>query len=280
MIKLLPLLIVFSAYSSSCPVGYLCATGCGLHESEADAQARSGIGKVFKVKIESQFTSARADFGSLDESYAHEVISEEVEQNLEGVVIKDRREEDGEVCATAQLNKTLFTQRIRDQISQFNKESKNLVASGRKLVWERVRENNSKIKQLSSLLSVIEIDGVSSILQVPAFKKEKIKITFEGDKEVEDLKKLLEARVLRNGFLNDKSKNNLEVKLSLKKVELNISGFEKFELDLLLTGNYDGRETKAFKKFVAHGRSKDQVVEKINKQLLENLSQLFIDISI
>lgn len=147
-------------------------------------------------------------------------------------------------------------------------------------MWERVRENNSKIKQLSSLLSVIEIDGVSSVIQVPAFKKEKIKITFEGDKEVEDLKKLLEARVLRNGFLNDKSKNNLEVKLSLKKVELNISGFEKFELDLLLTGNYDGRETKAFKKFIAHGRSKDQVVEKINKQLLENLSQLFIDISI
>ncbi len=281
MYKALIFLISFSVSAAKCPVGYLCATGCGLHESEADAQARSQIGKMFKVRIESSFTSARAHFGALDEGYAHEVINEYVDQNLEGVSIVDRREEDDAICATAQLNKVLFSESIKKKIFNLNKESKNLIASGKKLIWERVRENNSKAKQLGSLLSVIEVDAVSTKFEVPSFKKEEIKLNFNNEDNVKNIKSLVEARILRNGFLNsDKAKNELNVKIVLKKLQLNISGFEKFEMLIHLDGSYNDKKTKAFKSFVAHGRSKDQVIGKIKKQFNENLSQLFIDLGI
>ena len=267
--------------AASCKKGYLCGSGCGLHEAEADGAARAQIGKMFKVKVTSSFTSARAEFGELDESYVHEVIDEYIEENLEGITIESRVEEDDEICATAVLNKINFSTNIKNKMMALNKESKELRASGNKLVWEQIRVNNSKLSQLGSILSVVEVDAVSKILPVPVLRSEPLTIDVESTGDSPLFKNLIISRIVRNGFKKGKSQKKINIKLDLKRVPLNISGFEKYELTVDLK-TFDGAKeiAKSYARLVKTGRNKEQVIDKIFLDFKAAIPAYFVDLKI
>ncbi|MEE3078659.1 MAG: hypothetical protein VX341_04920 [Bdellovibrionota bacterium] len=274
-------LISSMTLASACKKGYLCGSGCGLHEAEADGAARAQIGKMFKVKVTSSFTSARAEFGELDESYVHEVIDEYIEENLEGITIENRVEDGDEICATAVLNKINFSVNIKNKMMALNKESKELKASGNRLAWEKIRVNNSKLSQLGSIFSGVEVDSVSNVIPVPVLKSKPITINVENTGDSPLFKNLIVSRILRNGYKKGKSDKLINIKLDLKKIPLNISGFEKYELTVDLK-TFKGKKevAKSYARIVKTGRNKEQVIDKIFTDFKDALPSYFVDLKI
>ncbi len=275
------ILISSSVLAFNCKKGFLCGNGCGLHEAEADGAARAQIAKMFKVKVTSTFTSARANFGEFDEAYVHEVIDEYVSESLEGITIENRKEEEGVMCATAVLNKINFSENIKNKIRALNKQSKTLVVSGNKLIWEMVRANNSKVQQLGSLLSVVEVDSVSKPIAVPVLKNEPVEINFEGSENIDVFKGLLISRIKRNGYEEGKAKKKIKVNLTLEKLPLNISGFVKYRL-IVDMKSFKGKKnvSRAFSKLIASGRSIEQVSEKLYAKFKNELPNYFVDLKL
>lgn len=275
-------ILMTSVLAFECPKGFLCGTGCGLHESEADASARAQIGKMFKTKVTSSFTTIRSTIGELDESYVHEAINENVVENLEGVIIKAREEDAEEVCAQAVLNKVLFTERMRSKINKFLKESKALQASGKRLVWEKIRDNNKEVAHLGSLLSAVDIDTSSDIMVPPKFSLFQADIKEKIDDGLEDIQKLVKARMVRNGVVQGKNtKVSMDINLNIEKASLNVPGFEKYTLSYDISTKKGGQKLgRAYGKISSHARNKKKVLELIYSKLEKQIPEIFLDIGI
>ena len=276
-------LFAYSALSFECPKGFFCASGCGLHEFEADREARAQLAKIFNVKINSTYTTITSSMGDLDETFIHEAISEYVLQNLEGVVIKNRNQDsEGEICAHAVLNKSLFTDRIKKKIDEYIKESESIVRSGRRLALERVRVNNKNITGLSALLSVVEVDTVSKKIKIPKLKRRNIAIVIESNKEVQDYSNFLTARFNRNGLFEKKtSQDKIEGKIKLIKKPFNVSGFEKYELKILLIGIKGTKKVGSSSLSILKvGRNKEIIKEELLEELKNKIDEIFLEINI
>jgi hypothetical protein len=281
MQRFLLLLITFSTFAFECPKGFLCAKGCGLHPGEADKAARTEIAKNFNVRIESQYTSIRSTMGDIDEQFISDSVKEYVTLNLEGVVIENRFEEEGEYCAHAVLNKNAFVERTKEKIDVLTTESRKLSRDDKNLVWARVEKNNKIVRSLAGMAYIFDKSVLGKGIEVPKLQKRFVNLSFSTHVDLKSVEKLIVDKMNKYNVIHGKKIIPLEVKLNLKKKKLNVKGFVKYELEYEFKSTRAGKRLGySFDKIIESGRSKDIVLERLFIDFEKKIDQIFLDINI
>ncbi|MEC7277798.1 MAG: LPP20 family lipoprotein [Bdellovibrionota bacterium] len=280
-----------------CSSKMLCAVGEAAGMSQAKAQARNAIAKVFKTQIKSEFSELVFANDKMSGAEMAQSTQELTDITLEGVFIKEVHETKLGYYALAALDKVKMSQAFSEKIKKLDDELLvafksatvgDLVKMGpmlveRSLYYDRVHfltgrkialpfSYKSYLKKKKRVIKTITIE-VGSQLQMPKELISSIASKLSG----------LGYKLKTGGKSSGAATHFLTGKLSNKKEYLNVDGFERHSFELILKAKNKAQKETGFLKFntTMTGRNFEQIQEKaingIEFYLDKNIHKLNIE---
>ncbi|HLE09940.1 MAG: hypothetical protein A2504_02985 [Bdellovibrionales bacterium RIFOXYD12_FULL_39_22] len=283
------------APDKNCKSSQLCAVGVGDGRSLAEADARSGIAKIFETKIKATFTQNTSSNNNDVSTNMSEEIMEEVNQSIEGIEIKDTYESKTEFFALAILDKNKASLGFRTKIKELDDKIKTFIADNSAKSIRLAGKHLQTREQLNYRLQFLSGSGIPAPVSYDEiFKKKKastagvilaIKIEAPEPNEIEALVTTLLSEM---GYKVVKSEgetatHTVSGKFTSEKQFLNVEGFEKHKFVLhIIAANKKGEKSGSIDySLVRTGRDYVQALENslplFRDYLNENLAGLNIE---
>ena len=270
--------------NENCEKDYICAVGEGKSISESFANARSEIAKQFSVKINSSYNTNLSNNNDIVSNYSSLDVNENTNEILTGVEIdKTYNDNEGNYYSMAILNKIKLANEIKFDINELDKEMSTIITKKPlkfhtiKDLYAKRKEKNNKYYFLSGkeLQEKITMNDILKAKGAPIYYK--LDIT---DNEGFGLKDIITKQIIENN--NKIGKNATKVikgNIKIDKAYLHVSGFEKYEIDVVLKCIEDGKTTgQIHTKIYETGRNKQQVLDKVKEQIIENINNHIDDL--
>lgn len=272
-----------------CPDNFLCSVGEAAGRSQAKAQARAGIAKIFQTEIKSKFTEVVFANDNLSEQSMSATTEEMTDMTLEGVEILKFHEDKLGYYALAGLNKRKLAANYRTKLDEIDQELSSLWQGGQ--VGDLMKMGPLMAKRSLYYDRIAFLTGLKVPLPISfkaylskkkgLFNKVTIKIGDELDMPKE-LREVIAKELSQLGFnLNTGGSSSgpsthfLKGKLETKKEYLNVEGFERHRFNLILKAFDKNQKETGFLKFetVDTGRNFEQTFEKAMNSISEYLNK-------
>lgn len=274
------LFFAFSGFAQvkSCPADFLCAKACSLSEAEAVEDARVEIAKNFQVKVKAKFLSIESSDGKLDESQYSDYVSEEVSETLFGVeTIESFVDEEDYHCVLLGLNKSRFRQKLKSDITNLKAENESIYKQGHNLSILKINANNNIIKKLDVYLAVLSDKYKSNVVQYKKRAKKEINIAIYSQPKFESIDKMLISELNKaNVYDNNDIEKKLNIAIALKNEYLNVEGFVKRTLEV----NFIYGKINMTKRYTQTGRTEQDIILDLQKELSDDLPDVFLELKI
>ena len=264
--------------NENCKEGYICAVGEGQSISESFANARGEIAKQFSVNVNTRYTSNLSNNNDDINRFVSNDVNEQTNEILTGVEIeKTYNDNNGNYYSMAVLNKIKLANEIKLEINEIDTEMSTIITK-KPLKFHTIKELHSKRKEKNNkhyFLSGKEIKEKITMNDILKAKGEPIYYKLDiTDNENFGLKDIVTRQIIENN--NKISKNaskTIRGNIKIEKAYLRVSGFEKYEIDIVLKCVEDGKTTgQIHTKIYETGRNKQQVLDKVKSQVIENIS--------
>ncbi len=281
----------------NCPTQYMCAVGEAAGRSQAKAQARAAIAKVFQTQVKSKFSEVVFANDNVSEQSMSATTEELTEMTLEGIEILEMHEDKLGFYALAGLNKRKLSNHYQSEIKKIDQKLGVLWSSGKigdLMNMGELLGRRSLFYDRIAFLTGLKVTLPFSYKEYLRKKKNLFnKVTIKIGKELDmpqSLKETIANELSSMGFrLNTKEKAEgktthiLKGKLDSKKEYLKVEGFERYRFNLVLKALNNKRKETGFLSFetTSTGRNFDQSLEKalvtISEHISKNIHQLNIE---
>jgi hypothetical protein len=291
--------------ATACSPRELCAVGEALGLLGAEMRAREAIARAFETEVSSQLTITQSATSSQSsEQILHAQTHEEVQSRmkqvtqmmLSNVIIRESFVSQDGVYALAVLNKRQTAERLQEEMRTIDQENKNRMSSGSRsdlMVVQRNLEIRDRLNQFYHFMSNEYLKSPVSKDDLwqkrKAFRERAITIyAVKPQSEAElriyhdVIKELLafDYKVVDRADLPHRYRVELELKKNAR--HLNVRGFEKLELQLMINsfeGPVQKGSIKMSKEQIARNalQAFERTLPEFQKELSQYINQLNLD---
>lgn len=282
-----------NATQKGCRKNEMCGVGEGPSRILAEAAAKSSIAKVFKTKIKATFLSNLAEINKEVIESSSESIQEVIDEELEGVSIKEIYESETGFFALAALDKSKYGKNIKSKMdeintqieSEFEQRTIGAVVKAESLIFKR-EALKARFQILTGFNSTFKIE-LKDVLQEKFKLLDRVLIFIVADnKASDDIVEIVQANLASFGyeFTKDEHKmtSKVQIDVTTKEDYLQVVGFKKFNYTISLKAfdkNGDNSGTLVFDRSEG-GRSekqaKSKMISNFKNYLRENITELKI----
>ena len=270
----------------NCSDGYMCAVGEGNSVLSSSANARNELAKQFSVNIKSDNVFSITQENDKDTTKAFAVVNENVDDIISGAIIKETYHAgNGSYYAMAVINRRKLEQELLTEINDIDKnlqlemQAKPIPVRKINTLLIKRDEKNSRYIALTGKFvnSVVTMNDVMKSKEIPNFYK------LDIDKnETLNIKDFIRNEIVNH--LDKISKNSTKVitgKVNIDKQYLNVNGFEKYEIDVVLTCKEGDKVLGSIKITKSEiGRNKQQALDtakdEIYREIREKIDSLLM----
>jgi hypothetical protein len=290
---------------SACTPRELCAVGEALGLLGAEMRAREAIARSFETQVSSQMTitqtaasseSSEKILHAQTQEQVHSRIKQMTEMVLSNVVIRESFVSQDGVFALAVLNKRQTAERLQEEMRLIDQENKNLMKSATRsdlMVVQRNFEVRERLNQFYHFMSNEYFHSPVSKTDVwqkrRAYRDQAITIyAVKPNSEPElrlyhdIIKELLafDYKVVDQPELPHRYR--VELELNKNERHLNVKGFEKLEIELVINSFEGSVKRGGFlitKEQIARNKLQafERTLPEIQKELSKNINQLNLD---
>ena len=280
-----------------CKKHQICAVGTALGRALAEADARSGIAKVFETKIKSKFSQTISSHNDDVSTEMREQIQEEVDQSIEGIEIDDSYEGKMDYYAFAILDKRKAAKGFRTKIKNLDEKMQVLISDKSATSVRQVAKMFKTREALNYRLQFLAGSGIpAKISYEEVFKKNKaltkgvVLYVDIDEQEPKEIEPVIISSLTKMGYKivqgeQDKSAytHAIRGRFTAEKQFLNVAGFEKYKFLLNITSsNKAGKQSGSLEYVLSKtGRSFTHAISyatpHVRKYLSENLDGLNIE---
>ncbi len=154
------------AASDGCSSSEICAVGQGQNLAESDIHAKKAIAAIFSTKIDAEFTVSKQSFSDkeydeLKES-VQDTVTEQVNEVLKGVEIKEHFQKNEIHFALASLDKRKVSRALTQELKRLDNELEHFMSLKRKVLIKKMTTLYYKREQLNEKLILINGGGINS----------------------------------------------------------------------------------------------------------------------
>jgi len=279
---------VYSPYDLCQSELELCATGESRYFEQSDAQAKVNLASIFETQIKKNtdlLTMYQSTWlGSPEEKY-FEVVSESVNQVIQGVEITKRAKDKGLFYSLARLDKAKARDILQRKIDKYDVEIADLLRSQKRSEMKKLLRLTLEREKLFDTIAIVSSEPITpsislkSVFAILSKYKNPIMIDLVISSSPEWFKTSLKSFLNESGFqFKEGAEKNLAVKLKMNEEYINVPGFKKVSINLsLVTGEKKSIHYNA----IETGRSIDDALLKQKTKILdyleENISSLNLD---
>lgn len=277
--------------TSNCKEEEFCSVGIGSSEKKADADASSGIAKIFEAKVKASFSSTTESKDDEVSSAVTSSVSENVAATVSNMEIKERFKKGATFYSFAVLNKERSAEMVREKIGDIDERMEMLLTddtamSAAKL--EKLYEQRLGLNQQHIVLTGRGILATVSYSDVFKNKKEKMGgkdfYLFVAGTKNKSLEKSVKSLLLKNGFTFVKNREGarvLTITVSKTQEPFAIPEMVKYEytISIRIKNSGDGKTVELLEEaFEGTGLNEkqafDEAVGEFEKYLKEHLEEL------
>ena len=276
--------------TSICQEDEFCSVGIGSSEKKADADASSGIAKIFEAKVKASFSSTTESKDDEVSSAVSSSVSENVNATVSNMEIKERFQKGNTFYSFAVLNKERSAKMVREQIGDIDERMEMLLTEDTAMSAARLEKLYEKRLGLNQQHIVLAGRGIpSTVSYSDVFKNKKAKTggkdfyLFVTGTKNKSLEKSVKSLLLKNGFTFVKNREGsrvLTLSVSKSQEPFAIPEMVKYEYTISMRiKNADGKTTELLEEaFEGTGLNEkqafDEAVREFEKYLKEHLEEL------
>lgn len=276
-----------SSPNAGCSKREICAVGEGSSFSDSDVNSKAALASIFQTHVQSEFKSSTESFTQSElyemKESVSEVVTEQVDQAIQAVVIKTRHQTKSLFYSLASMNKSKVSKILKEKISNLDDELSGLLLEKKRLLLPRMNILYNQRELINEKLTILRGMGVPkkiSLKDIQNLKFQKLthkRLQLVAVQTPEVIIKNFQTILSELGFIFIDKKADYLIHTDFKTAEayLKVSGFKKFEYILNFTAtNSDGESVGNF--VVEHsqtGRNARQSMLKAMPQILEKMKE-------
>jgi|GEM_PF-5822098 len=269
----------------------ICALGYGKDQISADLKAKKELASFFKSKISSDLNSSTLSKQTLDSESLTErtsiEINEKVDDYLESVYIEKRAVKSNIYYALAKVNRSNLNARLQQRYSKIARKMRKVSEYPyRSSLYnlELLLDEKEEIDRVYSAINSTQKQSLSEESNLQDFKnkleKKRVYIKLSQNSESFNLRPISEKlRKVGHVIVNDKNLAQVEILVNLKMKDsyLNVSGFDKFLLNISIESKHRDGTTQGEIQVNSQvtGRSLSDAMSKAYQLIESQVSQKF-----
>ena len=269
---------------ANCQEGFVCSVGEGGDILSASSNARSELAKQFSVRVKSSAVFEISQSNGQDSARANYSVDEQVDEVLSDIAVKEeKKKKKGTYYAFAVVDKEKMVQKVLSTLKEFDgKISSELalkplpVGRLKLLMQKRDKENKKYI-----MLTGHTYPGSITIKDIKNAKGnyEMYKLDLIKNDDL-NIKGFIQSKVISHfDKISKDAEKIISGKVNVVKQHLNVSGFEKYEVEVVLTCKKGNKKLGSIEVIRSEtGRSKQHVIDKVKADIFDEIDKKIDDL--